>query len=266
VTDVMTAAIAVVAISIFLRSLRDRTQWRVAITATVLLFAVLISQTYLRGKLHPVSATDVLRGYAELNAARAQERGDVASAQVRPIDNSVADRRTTIPERLSIALSALRDAFKRYIYRLSPEHLSKLRSGNMLGATQFAEDADVTSVSGVLLVLPVGVAHTLFAPFPWSIFSARGSTGALRSFAAIELPWIYAVTILGAYGLFVCGRLIVCRADMMLVVAYVTLGVLALAAAVPNDGLLFRYRLPFLAPLAIFMPAALQAWMSSKAP
>ncbi len=37
----------------------------------------------------------------------------------------------------------------------------------------FGEDADVSTLGGVLTVLPLGVAHLLFAPFPWSIVSLR---------------------------------------------------------------------------------------------
>jgi hypothetical protein len=37
----------------------------------------------------------------------------------------------------------------------------------------FASTADVSTVGGVLSVLPIGVIHLLFAPFPWTIASLR---------------------------------------------------------------------------------------------
>ena len=49
-----------------------------------------------------------------------------------------------------------------------------------------------------------------------------------------------------------------------MIAIYVLAGIAALAIAVPNDGLLFRYRLQFLVPLAVFVPTALTGSRAQK--
>ena len=41
------------------------------------------------------------------------------------------------------------------------------------GDSGFAEGADVTTVGGLVSILPIGVIHLLFAPFPWTVSNLR---------------------------------------------------------------------------------------------
>jgi hypothetical protein len=53
------------------------------------------------------------------------------------------------------------------------ELLSNSRMDLARAGSGFAPTADVSTVDGVLSVLPMGVLHLLFAPFPWTVTSLR---------------------------------------------------------------------------------------------
>jgi hypothetical protein len=145
--------------------------------------------------------------------------------------------------------------------RLDAGRIASLRRANTIGTTTFAADVDLTTFGGLLRLLPVGVAHTLLAPFPTSLSGSPGTTGRIRSFSFVELPWMYTVAILGWIGLIAALRRT--TALTVTVAVWVVAGVVLLSLTVPNDGLLFRYRLPFVAPLVAFVPAGAAALRGS---
>lgn len=141
--------------------------------------------------------------------------------------------------------------------RVNLQGLAELRKANSLGVTQFSPNADISTVSGALRLLPVGLSHVLFGPFPSVVFGTLGSVGALRYFSLIEFPTVVAVVLLGFIGVAVSLRRP--HATTILLLSFAATGIAALALTVPNDGLLFRYRLPFLASLVAFVPQGVQA-------
>jgi hypothetical protein len=130
--------------------------------------------------------------------------------------------------------------------------LQILRDANMGGATAFNEDADVSSVSGVIKHLPSGVAHALFGPFPWAVLGPSNIRLPARVLATVEAPWLYAAVFLGVAGFIARLKWADAAAHFMGVYALFT--ILALSVSIPNDGLLFRYRLPAVLLLALLAP------------
>src|SRR6185369_8112886 len=55
------------------------------------------------------------------------------------------------------------------------EVLQRSRSDQARSESGFGRDVDVSSTSGALATLPMGVLYLLFAPFPWQITSLRQS-------------------------------------------------------------------------------------------
>ncbi len=53
------------------------------------------------------------------------------------------------------------------------EALQSSRMDLARAGSGFAAEADVSSLSGLLKVLPVGIVHLLFAPFPWTVRNLR---------------------------------------------------------------------------------------------
>jgi hypothetical protein len=132
--------------------------------------------------------------------------------------------------------------------------LQVLRTANVGGSSQFDEHADVSSLSGLIRELPSGTLHALFAPFPSMLVGASPLRPASRLFAMVETPWLYAVVVLGLMGFLAALRSANETATFLGVYALLT--VMALAVSVPNDGLLFRYRLPPVVLLALLAPLA----------
>lgn len=160
------------------------------------------------------------------------------------------------PAEPSSAPGRLSRALERVNLQTLADMRSHLTTTTDPGDTRFGQDADVSTAAGLLRFLPVAVVHVLFAPFPGLIFSSDEAAHPFRLASLVELPWMYAIAVLGFLGAWVR-----CRSggvEGLLVAAYVTLGVLALALIVDHDGLLFRYRLQFMVPLAVFLPAALE--------
>jgi hypothetical protein len=138
--------------------------------------------------------------------------------------------------------------------------LQFLRTANLRGSSQFDEDADVSSIDGLIRELPSGMAHAMFAPFPWAIFGGSGLRLAARLLAMAETPWLYAVVVLGLAGLVAAVRSANETATFLGVYALLTL--LAVGVSVPNDGLLFRYRLPPFILLALLAPSGIRVLAS----
>jgi hypothetical protein len=132
--------------------------------------------------------------------------------------------------------------------------LQILRTANLRGSSQFDEDADVSTLGGLIRELPSGMLHALFAPFPSMLAGASPLRPASRLLAIAETPWLYAVVVLGLMGFLTAVRSANETATFLGVYALLT--VMALAVSVPNDGLLFRYRLPPAVLLALLAPLA----------
>jgi hypothetical protein len=264
--DVLTTAVAAVSLWFFVRAIRRPAYLRSAATAALLVVVILLSHGVLRSWIYPVTVEDTIRGYAELRAvkmqkaaaARSQIEGAPADAQ--PVSPTAYSAPAVAPARVPqvSAGESIMEGLRQYTTRLSLKSLSNLRDANLLGGTQFGAAGASSTAVGTALLLPVGLAHALFGPFPWTLSASNGSTGALRYVAVVEWPWLVALVVGGAAGAVRRWRMIVQRPDLTLSLVYGVLGVIALAVAVPNDGLLFRYRLPFLAHFAVFLPFAFE--------
>jgi len=149
-----------------------------------------------------------------------------------------------------------------YAQRLAPANIAALRDANRQGATSFGTPAEESTGKGMVLMLWSALGHTLFSPFPWSVFMPTGPTGFIRHFALVELLWVYPVVLFGLIGMAKAIRS--AAPDRALIAIYVLARIAAPAIAVPNDGLLLRYRLQFLVPLPVFVPTALTGSSASR--
>ena len=97
----------------------------------------------------------------------------------------------------------------------------------------FATAADVSSVSGLLKVLPVGIAYLLFAPFPWTISN-------LRQLLALPdvLAW-YALTPALVAGIVMAFKRL---RQTMPILVFTTALTLAYGAFLGNVGTAYRQR------------------------
>ncbi len=97
----------------------------------------------------------------------------------------------------------------------------------------FGAGADVSTVGGILTVLPLGVAHLLFAPFPWSIVNLR---------QALALPDVllwYALVPALVRGIgYALGRL----RETMPILVFTTALTIAYGAFLGNAGTAYRQR------------------------
>jgi hypothetical protein len=130
--------------------------------------------------------------------------------------------------------------------------LDRVRQALLLwsGSSDFATDVRFRGPWDVLVFLPRGLAHALYAPFPWQ-WARRGPTGGFKVLAGLEALAILALTPLLALALgdVVRGA----RLDGWLLFAYGALLLIGLALVVPNAGTLVRLRLQALAPLLVLV-------------
>jgi hypothetical protein len=288
--DVLTVAGGVVLAWAVATVIGRRTSLQTAVVALAVAVAVFVGQTFVRRALVSATAEDTVAGYVDLGIAYEREgKLEQAIAAYRtalladpynvfakerlaalqradplPFDALAplaprAPRRARAPSStplVDLAISIV-DTFNGFAQRISLPRLHDLRRANLLGATRFAPDANISTIGGALRLLPTGVAHALFGPFPGVIFGTPGTSGTLRRFSLIELPLIIFIVATGAIGSLAALR----RGTMVGVFlgSFAALGILALALTVPNDGLLFRYRLPFVAALAVFVPLGVDA-------
>jgi hypothetical protein len=97
----------------------------------------------------------------------------------------------------------------------------------------YAAEADVSTLSGILTVLPMGVAYLLFAPFPWSIVSLR---------QALALPDVliwYALVPALVRGILAAHRRL---RETMPILVFTTALTLAYGAFLGNAGTAYRQR------------------------
>ena len=97
----------------------------------------------------------------------------------------------------------------------------------------FAAGADVSSIGGILSVLPVGLAHILFAPFPWTIANLR------QALALPDVLMWYALVPALLRGIFYAHRRL---RETMPILVFTTALTLAYSAFLGNAGTAYRQR------------------------
>jgi len=97
----------------------------------------------------------------------------------------------------------------------------------------FAATADVSTVSGILTVLPLGVAYLLFAPFPWSIVNLR------QALALPDVLMWYALVPALIRGILYAHRRL---RETMPILIFTTALTLAYGAFLGNAGTAYRQR------------------------
>jgi hypothetical protein len=120
------------------------------------------------------------------------------------------------------------------------------------GGSIFATDARFRTLWDVLVFVPTGVAHALYAPFPWE-WLLPGTTGVFKALSGVETLFIVVLTpflILGVWKGLREGGL---EASVLVLTGLILL--VALSVTVPNVGTLFRLRLQPLVPLLVVMSA-----------
>ncbi|OFW06396.1 MAG: hypothetical protein A3I61_19780 [Acidobacteria bacterium RIFCSPLOWO2_02_FULL_68_18] len=299
VADVLSAAMGIAVMWGWALTLRGRTPWSAAVVLTALT-ALLPTQVFVRQLLYRSASTaerveawsalgvayerdhvaaKALRAYSvalsiDPDSTFARNRLAILSSEIPPVlvgtDRGSSAASVAASPALAVPLFATRsdvpsDAswvqrFRRYFDRFSLQGVARLRQS--VGRLQVAPDADLSTIGGLTRFLPIGLAHALFGPFPWAMFSGDGATDVLGFASLIELVWLIFVVPLGCVGLVVACR----KANPVhfLTATYVALGILGLGIGVANDGLLFRYRLPFVVPLAVFVPLALRTLTRSQ--
>jgi hypothetical protein len=97
----------------------------------------------------------------------------------------------------------------------------------------FGDDADVSTISGILTILPLGVTQLLFAPFPWSIVNLR------QALALPDVLMWYALVPALIRGIgYACGRL----RETMPILVFTTALTVAYGAFLGNAGTAYRQR------------------------
>jgi hypothetical protein len=120
------------------------------------------------------------------------------------------------------------------------------------GGSIFAVDTRFRTMWDLVEFMPTGVAHALYAPFPWE-WLLPGTTGVFKALSGVETLFIAVLTpflIVGAWRGLRKGRL---EASVLVLTGLILL--VALSVTVPNVGTLFRLRLQALVPLLVVMSA-----------
>ncbi len=111
--------------------------------------------------------------------------------------------------------------------------LSQSRVDLARAGSGFAAGADVSSIGGILSVLPVGVAHILFAPFPWTMANLR------QALALPDVLMWYALVPALVRGVFYAHRRL---RETMPILVFTTALTLAYGAFLGNAGTAYRQR------------------------
>ncbi|OFW06397.1 MAG: hypothetical protein A3I61_19785 [Acidobacteria bacterium RIFCSPLOWO2_02_FULL_68_18] len=291
---VFIGALTLTAVWLFLAAYRGLTPWRAAVATAAIVVVLPQARTTTERLIAPSTPLERSRAWFEMGRIYEKE-GAIPRAQrayrvalsFSPDDGDAEERLFAIggtrelapsgaapgatPFNLAAQSAAARSPspavpdflpgrLRRLVALLDLRTLADLRahhtSTNDPGHTRFGQDADLSTPSGLLQFLPIALAHVLFAPFPAALVPGADAGRAFGLVGLLELPWMYAIAVLGFVGAFVCCRS--GRIESVAITTYVTLGVLALALIVDHDGLLFRYRLQFMVPLALFLPAAFE--------
>ena len=135
---------------------------------------------------------------------------------------------------------------------VSPQAFNSRRAGVVSTGGYSLIDSHVTfhSVGEMLgYLLPRGMSIALLAPFPNQWFDTRGRTGAFRAFSLVEMIPLYLIL---AGFVWRIPRFRQCvRAQMVMVLLFISITIIPLSLIVANLGTLFRLRLQILLPLII---------------
>jgi len=109
--------------------------------------------------------------------------------------------------------------------------------------------AMIAQPGALLRYLPRALAIGLLSPFPWQWFDTKGSTGIMRTFAGLEMVFLYLLL----PAMWVGTRKLVAsrRVEAYVLLAWILLTAVPLSLVVANVGTLFRLRLAFVLPLLI---------------
>jgi 4-amino-4-deoxy-L-arabinose transferase-like glycosyltransferase len=118
-----------------------------------------------------------------------------------------------------------------------------------LANTGFASDVDVTTTSGALTAIPIGLTYLFFAPFPWQLLNVRQS---------ITLPEM--IVWWGAFPLFVLGLWFAIKyrlRQVLPILIFTIMLTLAYALVQGNIGTAYRQRSQLLIFYFIFVAVGL---------
>jgi 4-amino-4-deoxy-L-arabinose transferase-like glycosyltransferase len=118
-----------------------------------------------------------------------------------------------------------------------------------LANTGFGQDVDVTTTSGALTAIPVGVTYLLFAPFPWQLVNVRQS---------ITLPEM--IVWWGAFPVFVLGLWFTTKyrlRQVLPILVFTIMLTLAYALVQGNVGTAYRQRSQLLVFYFMFVAVGL---------
>jgi Dolichyl-phosphate-mannose-protein mannosyltransferase len=118
-----------------------------------------------------------------------------------------------------------------------------------LATSGFANDVDVSTTSGALTAIPVGLIYLLFAPFPWQLFNLRQS---------ITLPEM--IVWWGAFPLFILGLWFTIKyrlRQVLPILIFTVMLTLAYALVQGNIGTAYRQRSQLLIFYFIFVAVGL---------
>jgi hypothetical protein len=129
--------------------------------------------------------------------------------------------------------------------------LDSVRKGSVStgGRSLFDPEVTLNRLTDVLSYLPRGLAHTLFAPFPWQWFDTQGSTGRFKSFTAVEVISVYLLFPVALQGMLRLVRRK--RGDALVIVVFTVVTAALLSLTIANGGTLFRLRMQCLLPLLV---------------
>jgi len=134
------------------------------------------------------------------------------------------------------------------------EKLSVLKQARgAYGATGFLPQSDITTLSGVLQVLPTGVFYMLFKPFPWEF------QGGLQFFASIEMLFWYLFLPFFCVGIYKAFKNN--WSSVSVLVVFIVLMTLLMALIESNAGTMYRHRSVIWAFNIIFIAGGLAAVM-----
>jgi hypothetical protein len=128
------------------------------------------------------------------------------------------------------------------------QKMGKEETPGMVGRTQYLQDSEPESFSGLILQTPLRLVYFLFAPFPWMVSSPIDAFGLIDSAFYLWLAW----------RVFKGRRLVAQNPAAVLVLAVFAAMALVFAMGVSNYGTAMRHRakmLPLLIAVAAVVPS-----------
>jgi hypothetical protein len=129
----------------------------------------------------------------------------------------------------------------------SPEGLSRIRQQLATGGAAFYPDLTFTSWGDVLAFVPIGLAHVLFAPFPWDATNGPQLASVLEN---VALCGLLAAGLLGPRRLTVVGYY-----QYAFIALFLVIGLAGLAVIEGNVGTAYRHKIQFLPSMLLLVGA-----------